>query len=319
VRNRILEMSGSRLTAGQAASLEKRVEQDSSDIDSRTQLLSYYFRKQIEDSSAREAHQKHILWLIQNSPESEVLATPCGLLYGKLNAVAYSEGKDAWINQLKNNPENLNVIENAAKYFMLSDRELANELLLKAQSLDQENPKWPAALGQLYSLNMIKKSGDNERTEAKKALEQLEIAYRLSTGLEQTVLLEELAKAALVAQELAKTREYAELMLSQSSTGWNAGNNLHQGNIILGKIALAAGNVEEAKHRLLAAGKTSGSPQLNSFGPDMTLAKALLQKDEKAVVLEYLALCSKFWTLGKDRLDQWTEIVKNDQIPSDWR
>ncbi|WP_299469265.1 hypothetical protein [uncultured Gimesia sp.] len=94
--------------------------------------------------------------------------------------MAYSEGKDAWINQLKNNPENLNVIENAAKYFMLSDRELANELLLKAQSLDQENPKWPAALGQLYSLNMIKKSGDNERTEAKKALEQLEIAYRLS-------------------------------------------------------------------------------------------------------------------------------------------
>jgi len=38
---------------------------------------------------------------------------------------------------------------------------------------------------------------------------------------------------------------------------------------------LKEGKVEDAKHYLLEAGKTPGSPQLNSFGPDMSLAEEL--------------------------------------------
>ncbi|WP_298861940.1 hypothetical protein [uncultured Gimesia sp.] len=276
MRNRSLAMSGSRLTEAEAASLEKQVEQDPQDIDSRTKLLGYYFLKQQHVPSAREAKQRHILWLIQNAPESEVLATPYGLNYGKINAEGYSQGKEVWLDKLKTDPENLTLLEYAAKYFMLDDQELAEECLLKAQSFDNSNQKWPAALGQLYSLNMIKQSGTDERTTAQKALEQLENAYDLSAGLEQDVLLAQLAKAALVAQEITKARGYAEKMLSQNNSDWNSGNHIHHGNITLGRIAIAADDVEAAKQYLINAGKTSGSPQLNSFGPDMSLAKELL-------------------------------------------
>ena len=318
MKNRILAMEGSRLTSAEAASIETELEQNPSDVDLRIKLLGYYFQKQLQDSTALKAHQTNIVWLIQNVPECDILATPFGLLYAKVNADVYTAGKVAWINQLENNPENLSVLENAAKYFTLTDPDLANEALLKAQSLDQENPKWSAALGELYSLNMNTKTVEDKHSEAIKALEELENAYNQSTGLERAALLEQLSKAALIAEKMEKAREYAELMLSQSDSEWNRENHIHHGNITLGKLAVAAGDVETASQHLLKAADTSGSPSLDSFGPDMNLAKELLKKGEKDAVLEYLALCSKFWESGKERLDQWTKSIEREEMPSDW-
>ena len=310
-----LAMSGSKLTAEEVESLEKQIEKNQSDITSRTKLLGYYFRKQFQEQSAREAKRKHVLWLILNSPESEVLATPYGQLDAFLDKEAYSQGKQAWIDQVKRKPANLNVLENSANFFLLHDRELAVESLQTARSLDMNNPKWPTKLGHLYSLDMITNSLKVKTDAAGKALEQFEIAYKLSTDSQRDALLQSLAKAALAANKPQKAKEYAEKMLSQNISGWNYGNNIHHGNIILGKIALASDDLEEAKKRLIMAGKTPGSPQLNSFGPDMTLAKELLQKGGKDVVLEYLELCSKFWKMGKDRLDKWSVVVKDGKIP----
>jgi tetratricopeptide (TPR) repeat protein len=319
-------MSGSRLTAEEVESLEKQIEKNPHDISSRTKLLDYYFMKQIQNQSAREARRKHILWLILNSPESGVLATPYGELNAILDTEAYSQGKKAWINHLKRRPTNLKLLEHSAKFFLIFDQELAKESLQTARSLDMDNPKWPRELGHMYSRNMyswdmVTKSLKVKANVAVKALEQFEIAYKLSTGmgrkalLQRNALLQYLAKAALAANKPQKAKEYAEKMLSQKSSSWNYGNNIHHGNIILGRIALTLDDLEEAKRRLIKAGKTPGSPQLNSFGPSMALAKELLQKGEKDVVLKYFELCSKFWKSGKDRLLKWSVVVKDGKIP----
>ena len=310
-----LEIRGIRLTAEEAESLEKQIEKNPHDITSRTKLLGYYFGKQFQNQSAREAKQKHVLWLILNSPESEVLATPYGELNAFLDKEAYSQGKKAWINQLETSPASLKLLEHSANFFQQHDRELARESLQTARSLDMDNPKWPTKLGHLYSLDMIRKSSKVKTNAAEKALEQYEIAYKLSTDREQDALLQSLAKVALAANKPKKAREYAEKMLSQNSPGWNYGNNIHHGNIILGKIAMASDDLDEAKKRLIKAGETPGSPQLNSFGPDMALAKELLQKGEKDVVLKYIELCAKFWKSGKDRLHKWSVVVKDGKIP----
>jgi len=310
-----LVLSGRKLTAEEVESLEKQIEKEPNDITSRTKLLGYYFHKQYQNKLARKAKQKHVLWLILNSPESDILATPYGTLNAIMNKDAYSQGKKGWINQLKESPENLKVLENSANFFLLYDRELAEESLQKARSLDMDNPKWPNKLGHLYSLGMIRKPLNIKKEAAEKALEQYEIAYKLSTDSQRDPLLQLLAKSALAAGKSQKAREYAEKMLSQNNHGWNYGNNIHYGNIILGKIALASDNLEQAKKRLIEAGKTPGSPQLNSFGPDMNLAKQLLEKAEKDVVLEYFELCSKFWKSGKDRLHKWSVVVKDGKIP----
>jgi len=312
-----LEIRGIRLKAEEAESLEKQIEKNPDDITSRTILLSYYSRKQYQDKSAREAKQKHVLWLIMNSPEAEVLATTNGGLDSFLEKEAYSQGKKAWIDQLKKKPANLKLLESSASYFLQQDRELAEQSLQKARSLDKKNPKWPKKLGLLYSLGMIRKPLKEKTNAAGKALEQYEIAYELSTDSQRDPLLQSLAKVSLAAGKTQKAKEYAEKMLSQNRPGWNYGNNIHYGNIILGKIALASNDIEQAKKRLIEAGKTPGSAQLNSFGPDMSLANKLLRKGEKDTVLEYLELCSKFWKKERylQKLNKWSAEVKDGKIP----
>ncbi|MCF6313417.1 MAG: hypothetical protein L3J39_13290 [Verrucomicrobiales bacterium] len=245
----------------------------------------------------------------------EVLAIPDGQLDEILDAEAYSQGKKAWADQLKKDPENLKLLEHSAEFFFQSDSELAAKSLQAARALDMSNPKWPAALGQLYSLDMMTSSLKVKGEAASKALEQLEIAYKLSSDMARDALLQSLAKTAMAANKPKKAKKYAEQMLRQKSAGWNAGNNIHHGNLILGLIAITMDDVGRAKEHLIKAGETSGSPQLNSFGPNMTLAKELLQKGEKDVVLKYFRLCSNFWKMGRGRLDEWALVVKENKIP----
>lgn len=96
---------------------------------------------------------------------------------------------------------------------------------------------------------------------------------------------------------------------------WNFGNAIHHGNTVLGRVALARGDVPEARRRLLASAATEGSPQLNSFGPSMALAYELLQRGEAAIVLQYLERCRSFWEMGEDNLGRWEASVVANQTP----
>ena len=121
-----------------------------------------------------------------------------------------------------------------------------------------------------------------------------------------------LTNTALYSYEIGKTEDamkYANELLKLADSfqsNWNYGNAIHKGNIVLGRIALTSNKVELAKEYLYKAGNTPGSPQLNSFGPNMTLAKELLERSERDVVKKYLIQCGKFWKMDNDRLEFWS-------------
>jgi thioredoxin-like negative regulator of GroEL len=310
-----IAMSGGNLSAEEAADLEERLEQDPHDISTRIKLLGYYFRRVFHDKAARKAKQGHVLWLIENAPESDVLATPFGELNPILDTEAYQKAKKMWEEHIEGDPENLAILRNSAEFLLSHDRPLAEQSLLKAKALDPENPEWPESLGQLYSLYMNTPSKGKREDMAAKALEEYELAYELSTEMCRGYLLEDLAKVAIDAGELEKAEEYAWKMLNSDAQGWNSGNNVYHGNNILGRLALREGDIKSAKEYLIAAGKTSGSPQLDSFGPNMTLAKELLEKGERDSVLKFFDLCSNFWEMDRGRLEEWAKIVEQGGIP----
>jgi len=93
------------------------------------------------------------------------------------------------------------------------------------------------------------------------------------------------------------------------------GNAIFYGNLVLGRVAVQRGNVPQASQYLLAAGATPGSASLESFGPNMTLAKELLEKGQSEVVLQYLALCKKFWKMDLGKLDEWGATIRGGGIP----
>lgn len=126
------------------------------------------------------------------------------------------------------------------------------------------------------------------------------------------------AKKALREGKTAEARKFAtelEGMLPTYQEHGFIGSAIQDANQVLGRIALADGNVEEAKKRLLASADSDGSPVLKSFGPNMQLAKELLKRGEKDVVLEYFKRCGTFWEMGKDKLAAWCETVRQGGIP----
>lgn len=96
---------------------------------------------------------------------------------------------------------------------------------------------------------------------------------------------------------------------------WNYGNTIHHSNILLGRIALRRGDVERAKELLLAAGLTPGSPQLDTFGPNMALARELLQRGGTDAVLTYLEECRGFWDQDFNRVDEWSQDIREGRTP----
>ena len=157
-------------------------------------------------------------------------------------------------------------------------------------------------------------------TQAKAAQDLRTFEERLKTSdrLGGFYLLSRLAPTALAAGDTAKASDYAKQLLAMATDlqkDWNFGNAIHIGNLVLGEIALDSGDISEAKRYLLQAGETPGSPQLNSFGPNMLLARELLEKGERETVLRYFELCGHFWELGPEKLESWSATVKNGSIP----
>lgn len=307
--------AGRNVTQDEAALLESQLVESPEDLSTRARLVGYYHGRQFLNDAARTKHVAHVLWLISNAPEANLLASPEVLILKALAAEGYEKGKDAWSSHLENHPDDLRILQHAAHFIRLDDRKLAIQILHHAQSLDREDPDWAKQLGQLHHLDSMLGGGAWDPEAAKRALVQFELAYELSDELQRGHLLTDLGTSAFHAGNIKKAAAYAEKMLEENVADWNHGNRIHFGNLILGRIALLEGNIEEAKSRLLAAGETPGSPQLNSFGPDMALASELLKLGEADIVLEYLSLCLDFWESGYGDLEDWIARIESGGTP----
>ena len=119
-------------------------------------------------------------------------------------------------------------------------------------------------------------------------------------------------------------------------TYWNYGNAVHVAHLALGRAALSNHDLVEAEKQLLLSvdaktlcmrsfqkpgatpidrTKCDASPQMDSFGPDMLLAKELLAAGRKDAVLKYLELCAEFWKMDDGHLIEWQAEIKKGSIP----
>jgi hypothetical protein len=125
---------------------------------------------------------------------------------------------------------------------------------------------------------------------------------------------------AIECREYALAMAYASEALQlapQFRQDWNYGNAIHNGHVVLGRLALVHGDVESACKELLLAGETPGSPQLDSFGPNMSLAKELLEQGQREVVVQYFEECRVFWRSDHGALKKW-RILARLHIPPDF-
>ena len=203
-------------------------------------------------------------------------------------------------------------------------KEFVRSLLVRAHALAPEDPKWAFRLGESYMWDAIwlrKSDPDNAVLFVQTAVTALDYFDKALEGIDddgmRIVRLEQMAKLAYDAGEFERAELYGKRMLELSTTktgGSMTGTAVHQGNLILGRLALREGHIDQAKRHLIVAGESGG---WTNFGPNMALAKDFLEKGESDIVLEYLELCKKSW-IGQQHqftLEQWASEVKQGIMP----
>lgn len=202
---------------------------------------------------------------------------------------------------------------------LAEDRDKGETLLRAGQKQRPTARPWAMDVQMLFACDgFTGKSlqGEERVAHFKHALEYLQESYDIAVqALDKShdEMLEEalpglrldLALAALEAGEVDSAKKHAAETLrnNKDQTNWNYGNIIHNANQILGRCAVREGKLADAKTYLLKAGATPGSPQLDSFGPQMQLARELSEKGEQETVLEYLDLVARFWANPDERTE----------------
>ncbi|MGX9728223.1 MAG: tetratricopeptide repeat protein [Candidatus Electronema sp. VV] len=300
----------------EVSNIELKLNDYPNDLLLRSQLIAYFFLK--KSDHAKREHRKHVFWVIENNPASEIAGRPEIWLLPTANKDYYDKAKKLWLQMVSNNPKNPKILGNAAYCIMHDDPDQAETLLIKAKSLEPSNIKWTYLLSICYGRKMRLTDGEEKKNAALNALRQNEILLLSKEGNERFYTLTALVEISFEAGELEKTKIYANELLNITESyrnDWNYGNAIHKGNIFLGRLAIIAGNIESAKEYLMQAGKTPGSPQLNSFGPNLSLARELLSLGESDIVINYLRLCSKFWESNDGLIKKWEEKIRKGEFP----
>ena len=171
--------------------------------------------------------------------------------------------------------------------------------------------EWNEAWRRSIMLNASLASLTNTRVSPDLELAHVEMMAG-KDAISRAPLLARMTKAAYAAGNLEKAERYAHETLEAATHGvfWWTGDAIHQGNIVLGRLSLRHGDVETAKRYLLLAARTPGSSTLSTLGPNMGLAKELLDKGESAAVLQYLEECGIFWTGSRGKLAEWMALIR---------
>lgn len=130
--------------------------------------------------------------------------------------------------------------------------------------------------------------------------------------------LDEQITAAYKENNFDKVKDLAKENLELAAVyrcNWNYGNAIHDTNRALGLISLKTGDIEGAAGYLIKAGKSTGSPQLNTFGPELDLANELLKLGKVEAVKTYLKDIKSFWEMDNGKLDEWLAQIDKGEKP----
>ena len=197
-----------------------------------------------------------------------------------------------------------------------SQDDIIEELLLRAEELDINNPELPLELSKFYSFRIFGTNNSEDRMVlAKKALLQAEKGVELSKNNRKLLLyaLNEAAKAAFEAKAIDKAVSFSDDLLEIINPRIDRGTYFHSAHVVLGRAAIRKGDIEQAKSHLLLAGNTLDDKSMAAFGPNMSLAKELSEQGEFNTVIKYLKSCRTFWDSGQ--IDHWIKILESHNIP----
>ncbi len=307
-------LAGEKLSHDEMLEQENILKSDPFDVKARSLIIGFLQFK--TDETSVESLVAHKLWVIENLPRNNLVKF-CEFHCIPDSEALYEKAKKLWLQHVDNYPDDKVILDNAADFVMLEDKDLAEKLLLKAKSLEPRNPYWSERIAHLYSLEA---SGEDSIEYAVKALKEQERAYSIAKSHTSKLhCLYDLPELAYEAAQYDKAQCYATNLLEQFVNDKSDQSDCkHIAHTVLGRLALRNNDIETAKNHLLESSDVKGSPVLCSFGPRFILATELLEKGEQEIVINYVQACALFWPHAKEKLSEWIQEIKTGSAPEKW-
>lgn len=127
---------GRELTRANARQLEAALKTLPYDFPTRARLLGFYYHNGLDSlgpAATIKARRRHILWLIENHPDSELAGLPEAIIEpdgpGLADDEGYRQARELWLQQAEQNKDNPAVRRNAAAFLQPDDKADAADLL----------------------------------------------------------------------------------------------------------------------------------------------------------------------------------------------
>jgi beta-lactamase regulating signal transducer with metallopeptidase domain len=154
------------MTVQQVAALEAVVATNPDDLDATRKLLAFYResgQKVLGWNQMVAARRPHLLRLIERHPESDLTWWP---MKRSLDPVGYEQARTLWLAHVESPGVTSKTLGAAAAFFRISEKPMAERLLLRAQAMDPDGPQprmvdntyyepWVARLGKLYAQAIV--------------------------------------------------------------------------------------------------------------------------------------------------------------------
>jgi tetratricopeptide (TPR) repeat protein len=308
VRSILFIYSGRDLSKARATELEANLQKTPDKIDDRLILIGYYsWKGQTASDSLRL--RTHVLWIVENHPEhasttEQSLRDLPGDPEGNARILAL------WNQHLESRGDDLRVLKNAERFFFGMDPAEAERIVYRLAEKEPNNREWPDELSKLYRMFGI--PGYPADDPGATAMEAYRRVLELTKNSEaRKALAGDMAQSAFRVGNFSGAMRLAQLDLRNSDPSF-----VQRANTLLGRVAVRSDDLVSAGRYLLDSARVETPRYGFTFAPPMVLAKELLERGERDVVVQYLESCLAIWPHGEKTLQIWIDDVKADRMPN---
>lgn len=150
-----LFLKGNSLSNEEAASLQD--DQDPSHkIENLLQLLGYYETRHQGNRAIEQKRANMLIFLIKENPAHQFWRSGLGIVWMTHSKKVYNTIRSAWLDQVKMNPDNAQIILNAAFRLSFSELQVSRDLLARAAQIDAHHPDLNGVQARINSAEKIK-------------------------------------------------------------------------------------------------------------------------------------------------------------------
>jgi hypothetical protein len=317
-------------TDADLANAERLLAESPEDLIARATVMGCKLARDMHGFLTGAEYAEHLLWLARQRPESVLWMQVCGFERVTRSSALHQQLTLIWTEHVAADDAPSSVLKNAASFFRMSNPSRAIELLKRGAIREPNVHDWPFQIG-MIDLGQARARGRKltesdplpdalfDATKAREALVWFDRASLLLSRHESPEWIDiARIQAAMGSGAWDRAQELSIALLSFKGS-WRTppftGNVVFTANRCLGHVALRGGDVARSKDHLLASARCGSSPQLSSFGPNMTLARELLVRGEREVVLQFFEACAAFWKMDHGQLADWRAAVERGEMP----